>query len=891
MAMNINTNLQAMLVHRRLLDINRQFSTSLERLSTGLRINRPEDSPGEWGILANNKMQISSLERGVLNAQNAEGMLQTAEEALVQINGILERIHDLAVEAADSTLTSAQRNAAQDEIIVLRAEVESIVGVTEFNGVRLLADERSAAEITSTEVVGESDILRNRTVINASKGAGATSTRTFNFDPATNPSGVTIRTTLRLAVSLDPSNAEALNSVEIALSDTDSRSMAQAIENAIEQQVGGEYRIGGKRHVDVIAVDSAGELSEHAGGTDNPNFSANSANTKFIFRTTSTSEYNSQRNTFTAVRLDISDDPHLDSTGAAIGDYFFGGTTTGASITVNSTPGNDKIRLSVDGEIVTAQLNPGIYSQARLADILEDAINEVIVYTNDVNVTPVVVMNFDPAATTLSNASYLFNQDVGGSTNTLVTTAAPNDLMVDAKVIVTNAGGTSYERTITDVDIGTSTITLDQNFDDTGGGTIQFAAPQIGDQVIAITDLTPTAPGDPSFAIGDTITIGTSGETATISNIRQGAGAGSDAALLELSSGLTNAYSLGDAVNISTEVNSLTNLNGAIDINANATITDYGAAFAGNLLDNQIEITGLSGTLSIGNVVTVTDDAANTQDAVITNINGDIVTLDRDLDTTILTGTPDTVAVNANRITVDDLTGIALNDEIKIEDGENTVLRTITGIDFGRNILTLGAPLNRDLKDNLVIVTDSSEQDVVKLKLSSGLVGNTSSVEVLAGSSGGGYSLLTQLGYIVGDEDIGTGSTFSFQLGGARDVFNFEIDTLGLKEFGADGIDISGIDVSSILGAQAAIGISENAIESLGTTQTNIGAAINNISRRESIMAAHRENLVEQRTRLEEVDFSSETQNFTRLQILMQAATAILAQANIVPTTMLQLLG
>ena len=151
----IRTNLQAGLISRQLAGINRQFTTNLERLSTGLRLNRPDDSPGQFGVVVSQNLQISALGQGIINAQNAAGMLQTAEEGIGTVIDLLNRAHDLAVTAADSTLTQSQREQAQDEITELLtktkdSELDLILKNVKFNDIQLLSDSNQAAAIENS---------------------------------------------------------------------------------------------------------------------------------------------------------------------------------------------------------------------------------------------------------------------------------------------------------------------------------------------------------------------------------------------------------------------------------------------------------------------------------------------------------------------------------------------------------------------------------------------------------------------------------------------------------------------------------------------------------------------------------------------------------------------
>ena len=147
------------------------------------------------------------------------------------------------------------------------------------------------------------------------------------------------------------------------------------------------------------------------------------------------------------------------------------------------------------------------------------------------------------------------------------------------------------------------------------------------------------------------------------------------------------------------------------------------------------------------------------------------------------------------------------------------------------------------------------------------------------------------LGFGQGSAATGTGSDFEFRLGGTGDTYGITIDTLGLQNFGADNIDMSNINISTQGGAGAAVALIEQALESVSSTQVKIGAGINHMSRRINVMESHREALVGAKARLEEIDFTEETRNLASLQILLQSSTAALAQANIIPQTLLQLLA
>jgi len=147
------------------------------------------------------------------------------------------------------------------------------------------------------------------------------------------------------------------------------------------------------------------------------------------------------------------------------------------------------------------------------------------------------------------------------------------------------------------------------------------------------------------------------------------------------------------------------------------------------------------------------------------------------------------------------------------------------------------------------------------------------------------------LGFNQDASSKGSGSVFTFRLGGDTDVFSITFDTLGQRNFGADDVNIAGVNVATQGGAAAAIIILGQALESVSTTQTKIGAGINHMQRRINVLETHREALQGQKARIEEIDFTEETRTLASLQILLQSSTAALAQANIIPQTLLQLLA
>jgi len=136
--MRINNNIQALNTYNRLTINNDALAKSLEKLSSGMRINRAGDDAAGLAISEKMRGQIRGLNQAVRNAQDAISLIQTAEGALNETHSILQRMRELAVQAANDTNTDDDRNALQAEVEQLKAEIDRIASTTQFNTKTLL---------------------------------------------------------------------------------------------------------------------------------------------------------------------------------------------------------------------------------------------------------------------------------------------------------------------------------------------------------------------------------------------------------------------------------------------------------------------------------------------------------------------------------------------------------------------------------------------------------------------------------------------------------------------------------------------------------------------------------------------------------------------------------
>jgi flagellin len=167
----INHNIAALNTYNRLAATNGQTNKALEKLSSGLRINRSGDDAAGLAISEKMRGQIRGLDQAVRNSQDGISLIQTAEGALNETHSILQRMRELAVQSANDTNTTADREQLQKEIDQLTAEIDRIGNTTEFNTKKLINGAMGSAIGTA-----QGAQLSGTVVLRASGGALAAGT-------------------------------------------------------------------------------------------------------------------------------------------------------------------------------------------------------------------------------------------------------------------------------------------------------------------------------------------------------------------------------------------------------------------------------------------------------------------------------------------------------------------------------------------------------------------------------------------------------------------------------------------------------------------------------------------------------------------------------------------
>ena len=202
MAITINTNVQSLNAQRNLSKSQSSLANSMQRLSSGLRINSAKDDAAGLAISDRMSAQIKGMNQAVRNSNDAISFAQTAEGALGEMTNILQRMRELSVQSANGTNSTDDRTALNSEFGELSSELDRIVDTTKFNGQNLLDGTYSGSDAAVFQVganagekisvaIGNMDtnaLSGGGTTINAANiaSAGGASTAIASIDGALN---------------------------------------------------------------------------------------------------------------------------------------------------------------------------------------------------------------------------------------------------------------------------------------------------------------------------------------------------------------------------------------------------------------------------------------------------------------------------------------------------------------------------------------------------------------------------------------------------------------------------------------------------------------------------------------------------------------------------------
>jgi flagellin len=246
MSLRIQNNVEALGAHRNLTATAGHIAKSMERLSSGFRINRAADDVAGLAISERMRSQVRGLAQSARNIQDGVSLVQTAEGNLDEVHSMLQRVRELAVQYKNGTLSASDQAAIQTEVNQLASEIERIGTSAKFNGITLLA---TSGSVTFQVGVGDSESITVSTISLGStvgsfatlSGAGAISAIDVAISAVSSARATfgAVQNRLEHSMSSTQVYAENLTAAESRVRDVDmAAEMVQLTKNQILQQAG-----------------------------------------------------------------------------------------------------------------------------------------------------------------------------------------------------------------------------------------------------------------------------------------------------------------------------------------------------------------------------------------------------------------------------------------------------------------------------------------------------------------------------------------------------------------------------------------------------------------------------------------------------------------------------
>ena len=177
----INTNINAIKAANASNSASMMQGMSMERLSTGKRINSAKDDAAGLAIATSMTSQVRGMNQGMRNANDGISMAQTAEGALSEVTNMLQRVRELAVQGASDTYSAGDRTKMQSEVTQLQAQITDVLANTEFNGNKLFDGTAGTAGTVKIQVGATASDTINLTFGNVSAGPGVAAALAVNL--------------------------------------------------------------------------------------------------------------------------------------------------------------------------------------------------------------------------------------------------------------------------------------------------------------------------------------------------------------------------------------------------------------------------------------------------------------------------------------------------------------------------------------------------------------------------------------------------------------------------------------------------------------------------------------------------------------------------------------
>ena len=822
MSLVINTNINALAAQSSAGMAAKAQSKAMQRLSTGLSINSAADDAA--GLAISNRMtsNINGLSKAIKNANDGINMAQTADSALSNTTSILQRMRELAVQASNGSNSDSNRQSIQAEVSQLKTQIDQIATSTNFNDINLLDGSAGKIQLQVGINQGQTMNMNFDSTLTKDIGIGSRASLT-SIGKSTTAMSYGDLTVNGVQVGPSLATSDTLSNTGNAYS---AISKAAAI-NAVTAQTGVVATVSGTsvNGASMTAGASSGTITINGVSTASINTTSDSS----ISRQTVVQAINNISAQTGVTAIDTGDAVHGVQLFAADGrniNVVLGGTVS-ASTTALST---QTTGLNVSNSTTTSGVSYAPTGAA--ATNFTGATLQVGSTTLTANwatyYTAASTVNGNTAAaapTTLaglaSSLQNAFQTADNGSTDLRVTVSGSN-------LVVTSTSGRS---------VGSLTLTAAAVAGVSAGTANLPGSTFVGDYQLSTPSNSP-------------ITIGSSvGGTVANADLTIGTYAANTAQVVSAARAVSSDVAANVSVTTGQLDGSALKLNGVVigaavstddvssDTTASSSIKSESAIAIAAAINKSTNLTGVTAVAQANTIVGSTFSAGVIGGAIY--LNG--VTINNSL------GTNSTRADVANLLnSYSGQTGVVASDN-----GKGI---TLTAAD-GRNI-------------SIGMANAGTANAANMIGLNSSAVASTATTAALATTTYAQVALQSNKQFTV--QSGTTGDANLNKLG-------FSTGTFG----GANnGLKIAAIDVSTQSGAQNAITAIDAALVTVSANQSRAGAFINRLNDVVANQTSMQTNMTASRSSIQDTDYSAETTNLAKSQIISQAATAMLAQAN-----------
>lgn len=836
--MRINNNIQALNAYRNLSANQTTMSKHLEKLSSGLRINRASDDAAGLAISEKMRSQIRGLAVAERNALDGISLIQTSEGALAEVHSMLQRMRELAVQSSNDTNTNVDREGIQKEVAQLINEIDRISANTEFNQLDLLNGARSSNEIYGTEDVKITSPTNN---VKVTAGTPANTAAQYTVE---------VKTGENQTVNFGADNGAAANKLKVIYASSGAAGDATA----------------------AIAGDTI-TITLGTAATDNT-----AAKVQVALRGLNLTGLNVD-----STKITVTGDVTGVANAAAL-------TAPAKVATLPTTLGQDKkasndaLNITMSDDInITANLTHRDYdgSVGKTAHDLAKDIKDQLIGV-DTNVNKLEYVNID-----LTNKAVI-NGTVGHATTTNALANLATGTLAAGDTITVNVSGTAFTLTGPDLTAAGNPLTpenLVSALKNAANGATKLS--DVADLKIG-TDGKLTVS---TYATGttSTVSIATAGAAAaalqtalgmTASPLTGTAGTGTASTPATYTAFFTKNLAVGDVVVINGrtykagDTTAVPPVPGDFNIGSGATVDDQVLSLHNNLLAaiNADLGSNYNASLSDGKIV-LTENSKNIGKGTLPSF-----TVDR-AETLYMKFYNDPTAANFNALAKTAKPG-SLIDKVN----------NLTS----QQLMSKGYP-------------DSS--DLSKAKFLSDIVAGTNKFDVKYDDIKQKFSIKSNYKLRMDEEkstaaqSLGMTNLFKgldLQIGANIDqIMNVNVGDMSSSSLGSGARDKDGnyinktlkdVQIKNSESANEAFRLIDQAIKQVSDQRSSLGAYQNRLEHTVTSLGATRENLTAAESRIRDTDMALEMSGFTKDNIINQAATAMLAQANQLPQGIMRLL-